>query len=127
MGEDLREQVKSRYARTALAVLGTGEGGEASCCEPTSCCGEPSGSSCGAHEPEVGSADLTGGSYSAACPVFPGARNRLHWFFEDPSQATGTVEERLKLFRRVRNEVRERIEGELLLEEQQQRSEFEAP
>jgi arsenite methyltransferase len=65
MGEDLREQVKSRYARAALAVLGTGEDSEASsCCEP-SCCGESSGSSCGAHEPEAGSADLTGGSYSA--------------------------------------------------------------
>ena len=64
MGEDLREQVKSRYARAALAVLGTGEGGEASCCEP-SCCGGSPGSSCGAHESEAGSADLTRGSYSA--------------------------------------------------------------
>jgi len=64
MGEDLREQVKSRYARAALAVLGTGEDSEASCCEP-SCCGGSPGSSCGAHEPEAGSADLTGGSYSA--------------------------------------------------------------
>lgn len=61
-----------------------------------------------------------------ARPVFPGAKNRLHWSFEDPSQAAGTEEERLKLFRRVRDEVRERIEGELLLEEQQ-RSELEAP
>ncbi len=61
-----------------------------------------------------------------ACPVFHDAKNRLHWSFEDPSQATGTEEERLKLFRVVRDEIRERIEGELLLEEQQ-RSEFEAP
>ncbi|MDP8973642.1 MAG: arsenite methyltransferase [Actinomycetota bacterium] len=65
MGEDLREQVKSRYSRTALAVLGTGRGVEASCCEPSSCCGGSPGSSCSAHEPEVGSANLTGGSYSA--------------------------------------------------------------
>ncbi len=52
-----------------------------------------------------------------ACPVFPGAKNRLHWPFEDPSRATGTEEERLKVFRAVRDEIRERIEGELLLEE----------
>jgi arsenite methyltransferase len=65
MGEDFRDQVKSRYARAALAVLGTGEDIEASCCEPSSCCGESSESSWGAHEPEAGSADWTGGSYSA--------------------------------------------------------------
>jgi arsenate reductase len=28
-----------------------------------------------------------------ACPVFFGARERLHWSFPDPSQATGTDEE----------------------------------
>lgn len=48
-----------------------------------------------------------------ACSVFPGAKIRLHWSFEDPSQATGTEEEGLKLFRRVRDEIRERIEGSL--------------
>ncbi len=64
MGEDLREQVKSRYARAALAVLSTGEVDEASCCEPSSCCGGSPGSSCGAHEPETGGANLTGDSYS---------------------------------------------------------------
>lgn len=49
-----------------------------------------------------------------ACPVFPGAKNRLHWSFEDPSQATGTEEERLKILCRVRNGIRERIEEELV-------------
>ena len=53
-----------------------------------------------------------------ACPVFPGAKNRLHWSFEDPSQATGTEEERLRLFRKVRDEIRERIEGELVPKEE---------
>jgi arsenate reductase (thioredoxin) len=52
-----------------------------------------------------------------ACPVFPGAKNRLHWSFEDPSQATGTEEERLRLFRKVRDEIRECIEGELVPKE----------
>jgi arsenate reductase (thioredoxin) len=54
---------------------------------------------------------------SEACPVFPGAKNRLHWSFEDPSQATGTEEERLKIFCRVRDEIRERIEVELVSKE----------
>ena len=49
-----------------------------------------------------------------ACPFFPGAKNRLHWSFADPSQATGSEEERLAVFRRVRDEIRERIEKELV-------------
>jgi arsenate reductase len=49
-----------------------------------------------------------------ACPFFPGAKNRLHWSFEDPSQATGSEEQRLAVFRRVRDEIRERIERELV-------------
>ena len=49
-----------------------------------------------------------------ACPFFPGARNRLHWSFEDPSQADGSEEERLAIFRRVRDEIGKRIEQELV-------------
>ena len=49
-----------------------------------------------------------------ACPVFPGAENRLHWSFGDPSQATGDEEERLEAFRKVRDEIRARIEQDLL-------------
>jgi arsenate reductase (thioredoxin) len=49
-----------------------------------------------------------------ACPFFPGARNTLHWSFEDPSRAGGSEEERLALFRRVRDEIRERIEQEFV-------------
>ena len=48
------------------------------------------------------------------CPVFPGAARRLHWSFEDPSTATGTEDERLATYRRVRDAIRARIEGELL-------------
>ena len=49
-----------------------------------------------------------------ACPVFPGARERLHWSFPDPSKADGGHEERLlRAFRNVREEIRARIEGEL--------------
>ena len=48
-----------------------------------------------------------------ACPVFPGARERLHWSFPDPSSATSGYEERLHAFRNVRDEIRTRIENEL--------------
>ena len=44
------------------------------------------------------------------CPVFPGALYQLHWSFEDPAAATGTDAERLAVFRRVRDEIRERVE-----------------
>ncbi len=40
-----------------------------------------------------------------ACPVFPGGRERLHWGFEDPAAAAGTDDERLAVFRRVRDEI----------------------
>ena len=46
-----------------------------------------------------------------ACPVFPGAGRRLHWPFEDPAAATGTQEEREEAFRKVRDQIRERIRG----------------
>ena len=48
-----------------------------------------------------------------ACPVFPGSTRRLHWSFDDPSAATGSERERLAVFRRVRDEIREKIEREL--------------
>ena len=51
-----------------------------------------------------------------ACPVFPGARRRRHWSFEDPSKATGSEAEQLAVYRRVRDEIRSRIEQELLAE-----------
>ena len=41
----------------------------------------------------------------ASCPVFPNARYRLAWPFEDPAAVTGTDEERLTMFRRVRDEI----------------------
>jgi len=41
-----------------------------------------------------------------SCPVYPGHGNRLHRNFEDPSNAVGGEEERLAVFRRVRDELR---------------------
>jgi arsenate reductase len=43
------------------------------------------------------------------CPVFPAAVERLHWPFDDPAHATGSREERLAEFRRVRDEIRARL------------------
>jgi arsenate reductase len=50
------------------------------------------------------------------CPIFPGAKQRRHWSFEDPSKATGSEDEQLAVYRRVRDEIRVRIEKELLAE-----------
>jgi arsenate reductase len=44
-----------------------------------------------------------------ACPYFPGADAQLHWAFDDPAAATGSEEERLAAFRRVRDEIAARI------------------
>ena len=49
-----------------------------------------------------------------ACPVFPGATRHRHWSFEDPSKATGSETEQLGVYRQVRDEIRSRIENELL-------------
>ena len=46
-----------------------------------------------------------------ACPYFPGKR-ALHWSFEDPSAADGTEAERLEVFRRVRDQIAERVRAE---------------
>lgn len=43
------------------------------------------------------------------CPVFPGNAKRLHWSFDDPAAAEGDEETRLATFRRVRDEIRERL------------------
>jgi arsenate reductase (thioredoxin) len=51
-----------------------------------------------------------------ACPVFPGAARRRHWSFEDPSKATGSESEQLQVYRQVRDEIRARIEHELVSE-----------
>jgi len=43
------------------------------------------------------------------CPWVPGSVQRLHWSFPDPSRATGSEEERLAVFRRVRDQIQERL------------------
>jgi arsenate reductase (thioredoxin) len=48
-------------------------------------------------------------SANERCPIFPGRTQRLHWSFEDPSAASGSEEERLAVFRRVRDAIAERL------------------
>ena len=43
------------------------------------------------------------------CPYFPGAAQRLHWSFPDPSRATGSEEEQLAVYRQVREAIGERV------------------
>ena len=45
------------------------------------------------------------GNADSACPTFPGQHNRYHWGFDDPAHATGTEEEILAAFRRVRDQI----------------------
>ncbi len=49
------------------------------------------------------------GSAHESCPAFPGAKEQLHWPFEDPAHATGTDDEKLAVFRKVRDEIRQKI------------------
>jgi arsenate reductase len=51
------------------------------------------------------------GGVDQACPIFPGQVNRHHWPFDDPARATGTTEEQLAVFRRVRNEIRRMLDA----------------
>jgi len=45
------------------------------------------------------------GNADQACPMFPGQVNRHHWGFDDPAHATGSEEEILNCFRRVRDQI----------------------
>jgi arsenate reductase len=45
------------------------------------------------------------------CPrIFPGVLQTLHWPFENPAEATGSEEERLEVFRTVRDHIDKRIQ-----------------
>lgn len=45
------------------------------------------------------------GNADQVCPVFPGQMNRHHYPFDDPAHATGSEEEQMVVFRRVRDEI----------------------
>lgn len=43
------------------------------------------------------------------CPLFPSKTERLHWSFDDPAAVQGSEAQRLAVFRRVRDEIREKL------------------
>ncbi len=44
-----------------------------------------------------------------SCPVFPAKTERIHWSFEDPAATQGSEEERKAAFRRIRDQIGDRI------------------
>jgi arsenate reductase len=54
------------------------------------------------------------------CPFFPNARRQEHWSFPDPSQATGTEQERLAVFRSIRDLIAGRM-AQFLKDQETQR------
>lgn len=44
-----------------------------------------------------------------SCPVFPGTTEIIHLRFEDPASAVGSDEEIVKIFRKVRDDIQERL------------------
>jgi arsenate reductase len=54
-----------------------------------------------------------------SCPTFPSARRVVHWSFEDPAAATGSEENRLLFFRRVRDEIKDCLR-QFVIEEKSQ-------
>lgn len=57
-------------------------------------------------EEEVETVITVCGNADQVCPLFPGQINRHHWGFDDPAHATGTEEEQMAVFRRVRDEIK---------------------
>ena len=51
------------------------------------------------------------GNAASECPVFPSTAHKYHWPFEDPAQTKGSDEEKRVIFRRVRDEIREKFEA----------------
>ncbi len=56
------------------------------------------------------------------CPIFPRTYKFLHWSFEDPAGVQGSHEEKLAVFRRVRDEIAQRIDEAFVSPEVAQRS-----
>jgi arsenate reductase (thioredoxin) len=51
------------------------------------------------------------GNADQVCPMFPGQTKRHHWGFDDPAHAQGSEEEKLAVFRRVRDEIKKVFEA----------------
>ena len=51
------------------------------------------------------------GNADQVCPAFPAQSEKHHWPFEDPARTEGSEEEIRMVFRRVRDEIREKFEA----------------
>jgi arsenate reductase len=47
---------------------------------------------------------------AAKCPLFPGVHKKINWSFTDPSSLTGTIDEKLKAVREVRDRIKEAVQ-----------------
>lgn len=56
-----------------------------------------------------------------ACPFFPGGREQIHRSFDDPASVEGSEEERLRAFRRVRDEINTWVKDTLVPRASQER------
>jgi arsenate reductase len=55
---------------------------------------------------------VCGGEEDGSCPVFLGrAEKRLHWPFDDPAKASGSEAEVLDVFRRIRDQIGEKVKS----------------
>jgi arsenate reductase (thioredoxin) len=45
------------------------------------------------------------------CPIFAGITKRLHWSFPDPSSLVGSREQKLVEVRKIRDQIRDKIEA----------------
>ena len=52
------------------------------------------------------------------CPVFPGLAKRINWAFDDPSLLQGTDEEKLIAIRKIRNNIKIKVEEFINLNKQ---------
>ncbi len=64
-----------------------------------------------AHQPPMDLVITVCDEAAEECPYFPNARRQEHWGFPDPSQSTGSEEERLAVFRQVRDAIAARIDA----------------
>jgi indolepyruvate ferredoxin oxidoreductase alpha subunit len=46
-----------------------------------------------------------------SCPNFPGEAKKIHWSFQDPAIASGDEDEKMKVFRKIREQIAEKIKG----------------
>lgn len=49
-------------------------------------------------------------SVKGVCSVFPGEYKKVHWNLGDPAKAGGSGEERIIVFRRIRDQIKSHIE-----------------